>query len=429
MAQAHAKTMNPGTAALALLMLYWALIAPASVLHFFGIKGLYSTLLALALAAAIGIVTSQRISITALLVSASLVFLSTANALHWNDVRYIFYCIFFICALLLVDMAGKQGIERFCTIATKFAIILLVGAILSFIIARLGLPPLLTITNPDGQNNYFFYTGFTNSYYDDFIRASAIYDEPGAFSMYICFVAAMRHLLNRDRKTTWLMLMSGFITFSLAHLIYVFCHFLAEQPSRRKVVISLSLLAFSLFAMVTSISPDSNIVLLSRLALTEDTNFFVGDNRSFQLFNAWSQISENPSSILFGLDSTCIFSQAICQNKFGGLGENPLSPLAFGGLLSEGPYYVTVIVFLLSPFFSRRYLVLLGIGLLFLQRPYVMGFSYSLIAICLLSIMSLRGRARPRTTFKPRGARRTGPRYPTIQPFQTPQPAAARKSV
>jgi hypothetical protein len=308
-------------------------------------------------------------------------------------------------------MAGKQGIDAFCNIATRFTIILLAGAIASFIFAGLGMPPLFAITNPDGQDYYFFYTGFTNSYSDNFIRASAIYDEPGAFSMYICFVAALRHLMNRNRKTTWMMLALGFITFSLAHLIYVFCHFLAEQASRTRIVVWLSLLALLLAAIITSIGPDSNIVLLSRLALTEDTNLFAGDNRSFQLFNAWSRISENPSSIFFGLDRTCVFNQAICQEKFGVLGENPLSPLAFGGLLSEAPYYITVIVFLLSPVFSRKYIVVLGIGLLFLQRPYVMGFSYSLIAVTLLDTMWTHGRERLRTrrSFKSRDDRSPQP--------------------
>jgi hypothetical protein len=406
MTQARTTARGRGGAALALLMLYWALIAPASMLHFVGITGLYSTLLVTMLALGIGISTHRSVSITALFVFAGLVFLSTGNALHWNDFRYLFYWIFFICALLLVEMAGKEGIDRFCLVATRLTVVLLIGATASFVFAGLGLPPLFTITNPDGQDFYFFSTGFTNSYSDNFIRASAIYDEPGAFSMYICFVAAMRHLLDRDRKTTWLMLMLGFITFSLAHLIYVFCHFLAEQSSRKKIAIWLSLLVFLLFAAVTSISPESNIVLLSRLALTEDTNLFAGDNRSFQFLNALSRVAENPSSVFFGLDNTCVFSQAICQEKFGSLGENPLSPLAFGGLLSEGPYYIATIVFLLSPVFGRKYIVIFGMGLLFLQRPYVMGFSYSLIAMVLLNLMWQRSRTRRLKLGKPRAAGR-----------------------
>lgn len=393
-------------------MLCWALLAPASILHYFGIKGLHSTLFVMAAALTFAAVAHRRFRISTLAVAACIVLLSAGNVVHWGDYRYAFYCLFFFCALVLADLAGKAGIERFCTVATRLMIALLVGAVVSFVLASLGLGPLFTITNPDGQDYYFFYTGFTNSYNDNLIRASAIYDEPGAFSMYICFVAALRHLLRRERRTTWLILILGFITFSLAHLVYVMCHFLAEQSSKKRIVFVLSALSIALFALATTIALDSNIILLSRLALSDDANLFAGDNRSFQLLNAWDQILNRPSSILFGLHHTCVFSQTICQDKFGLMGENPLSPLAFGGLSTELPYYVAVIAFLLSPVFGTRYIALFGIGLLFLQRPYVTGFSYALIAVLLLELSLRRGLTRPATAPPAETPRRA----PTIGP-------------
>jgi hypothetical protein len=373
------------------LMLCWALLAPASILHYVGVKGLYSTVFVMTAALAFGAVAHRRFRVSTLVVAACVVLFSLGNVVQWSDYRYVFYCLFFFCALVLADMAGKAGIERFCTVATSLMTVLLIGAVISFVLAWLGLPPVFTITNPDGQDYYFFYTGFTNSYNDNLIRASAIYDEPGAFSMYICFVAALRHLLQRERRTTWLILTLGFITFSLAHLIYVMCHFLAEQSSKKRIVFFLSALSVALFALVTTITLDSNVILLSRLALTEDANLFAGDNRSFQLFNAWDQILDHPSSIFFGLDHTCVFSQTVCRDKFGPMGENPLSPLVFGGISSELPYYVALISFLVSPLFGRKYIALFGIGLLFLQRPYVTGFSYALIAVLLLEVSLRRG--------------------------------------
>jgi hypothetical protein len=381
-----------------LMMVYWSLVAPASLLHHLGIKGLYSTVFIACLAIVFAALTHKNIRTWTLLSAACLILISLANVLHWGDYRYVFYCLFFLCALLLVDLSGRTGIEKYCEFASTLITIFLGGAILSFILARAGLPPLFTITNPDGQDYYFFYSGFTNSYSENFIRASAIYDEPGAFSMYICFIAALRHLLKQDKRTTWFILIAGFITFSLAHMIYVMLHFLAEQKNNRRTLIWLGLLIAALFVVVTTLALDSNIVLLSRLALSEDTNFFAGDNRSFQLFNAWDQISARPNSILFGLDNTCVFSQATCQQKFGFMGENPLSPLAFGGLSSELPYYLVILSFLASPFFGKRYLVLFGVGLLFLQRPYVMGFSYALIAVLLMDVSFRRRLGKKSTT-------------------------------
>lgn len=398
--------MSPGTFRVTVndaapwLMLYWALLAPASLLHYIGLKGLYSTLFVMMAALAFGTVAQRRFRPATMIAFAGIVLLSLGNVVKWGDYRYVFYCAFFFCALVLAEIAGKDGVERFCTLASALMKILLFGAFLSFAAAWLGLPPAFTITNPDGQDYYFFYTGFTNSYNDNLIRTSAVYDEPGAFSMYICFVAALRHLLGRERRTTWLILGMGFITFSLAHLIYAICHFLAEQPTRKRVVFFIGVLSLLLFALVTTVAPDSNIILLSRLALTEDSNLFAGDNRSFQLFNAWDQIVEHPSSIFFGLDQTCVFSQTACQERFGFMGENPLSPLAFGGLSSELPYYVTVIALLASPLFGRRHIALFGMGLLFLQRPYVMGFSYALVAVLLLEVSLRRahGSAAARST-------------------------------
>jgi hypothetical protein len=404
------RPTHQGTAALSLLMLYWSLIAPSTLLHYLGLKGLQNTALVLVLALGIGLLARRTVRPATLLVFAVLVALSLVNALHWTDIRYLFYWIFFTCALLLVELSGKEGVDRFCAMATRLMLVLLSGAVLAFVLARIGLPPVLTLTNPDGQSYYFFYTTFTNTYDDNVIRAAGIYDEPGAFSMYVCFVAALRHLLKHDRKTTWLILGLGFITFSLAHLIYVFFHLLAEQSSRTRVVAVFAVLALGLFAIVTSITIESDLLLLRRLALTEDTNLFAGDNRSFQLLNAWSQINDNPSVILYGLDSTCVFEQAICQEKFGPLGENPLSPLAFGGIASEGSFYVIVSLFLFSPFFGKRYLVLFGMGLLFLQRPYVMGFSYALLAVMLADVFLRRSRKRPEPAPTPKPRRRGVPR-------------------
>lgn len=383
-------TTQRGAGALALLMIYWA-FAPASIMHYVGFRGLYSSALAIVLAFVIGLATRRRIRPASLLIFAIVVVLSMLNALYWSDFRYLFYWIFFACALFLVELSGKQGVDRFCSMATRLMLVLLVGAVIAFILVRVGLPPVLTITNPDGRDYYFFYTSFTNSYHGSVIRPAGIYDEPGAFSMYVCFTAALRHLLERNRKTTWLMLGLGFITLSLAHLVYVIFHFLAEQKSKKRIVAVFSLLALCLLAIVTSISVDSTVPLISRLSLTEDTRLFAGDNRSLMLLNAWSHIVDNPSAILYGLDSTCVFNRGVCLEKFGRLGENPLSPLVFGGIASEGMYYVIVGVFLLSPFYGKRYLVIFGMGLLFLQRPYVMHYSYALLAVMLADVFLRRG--------------------------------------
>ena len=126
--------------------------------------------------------------------------------------------------------------EWFLTLATAFMLVLLIGAIIGFALALNGAQPLFDIANSDGRPNYFYYTTFSNMRWGNVIRSSGLYDEPGAFSYMICAVSALRHLRGRDARVTWLMLGMGFVTLSLAHLVYVLLHALAERSSFRNVV-------------------------------------------------------------------------------------------------------------------------------------------------------------------------------------------------
>jgi len=370
-----------------LLMVYWTLIAPAPLLNYFGLRGIYSTAFVLTIALTFAVVSGRKLHYSTIALALGLFALSLGNVLHWGDYRYFFYPVFLLCAMILVDLSSPVGIRRFSEISTKLLIILLIGAVFAVFLVKTGLKPQFVFPNPDGRPNYFFYTTFTNSYIGNYIRPAGIFDEPGAFSMYICFIAALRHLLRQDRRTTWLLLAMGFVTSSLAHVIYTLCHLLAEQPTKKRIFFIGGGIALAFFVVVITNAIDSSLPLLSRLRLTEDTARLVaGDNRSFRMINAWAQLSDNPSAFLFGLDSTCVFKQSSCQGQFGPLGENPLSPLVFGGILSVLPYYLVVLNFLIAPVFNKRNIVLFGMGLLFLQRPYVLGFSYAFIATLLMYV-------------------------------------------
>ena len=74
------------------------------------------------------------------------------------------------------------------------------------------------------------------------------------------------------------------------------------------------------------------------------------------------------------------------------MGENPLTPLVYGGLFLNWPYYVLLIFFLVTPLFGKKYFVVFGMALLFSQRPYIMYVSYSLAAVltAFLTIKSLK---------------------------------------
>lgn len=375
------------------LMLFYGMITIFPLFNYFGLRGIHSALFVVLVVSIIGIIGDKKISVKLTLVFFSLFVLALISAIQWMDIKFVFFPIFLVASIALVFFAGDSAISRFCTISTVFIFLSVTGAVISFFIARAGVGPLFTFPNPDGRLSYFFYTSFTNTYLGTYIRPSGFFDEPGAFSFFICFVAAMRHLLDRSRKITWFILIFGFITFSLAHLVYVFFHLIAERLSIKNILYSISIIPIIFGAgVLTGLNTDVTENLILRLAMDDTGTTIAGDNRSTQFGSAWDQIVFDPTIILFGIDRICVVDFVACKEKFDNMGENPLTPLVYGGLFLNWPYYVLLIFFLVTPLFGKKYFVVFGMALLFSQRPYIMYVSYSLAAVltAFLTIKSLK---------------------------------------
>jgi hypothetical protein len=287
---------------------------------------------------------------------------------------------------------------------------LLIGAIIGFVLALNGVQPLFEIANSNGKPNYFFYTTFSTIRWGNVIRPSGFYDEPGAFSFIICAVSALRHLRGRDTRVTWLMLGMGFITLSLAHLVYVLLHVLAERLRFRNVVgIVATLLPVMLLAGYLGGVEILEKRLFSRATITESGEL-VGDNRSWRMVNAAEHLGAHPKSILFGADPSCRFEQDICKKKFPLMGENPISPLVSNGIFISWPYYLTLAILFIAPLFGRKFIVSFAFGALLLQRPYMLGIGYSLIGLLVVA-----------TTIEGIVANRYGGRFLVVANKQSPR--------
>jgi hypothetical protein len=59
--------------------------------------------------------------------------------------------------------------------------------------------------------------------------------------------------------------------------------------------------------------------------------------------------------------------------------------LAFQGIFISWPYYFSLAVLFIAPFFGRRYIVSFAFGALLLQRPYMIGIGYSLVGLLVLA--------------------------------------------
>lgn len=367
------------------VMLFYGLIMITPVIPYFGING---TLLTGALIAALFVVfkgAELRSSHWFLFLALTVLILACIPALYWSDVRYAVSSVFLIFSLFLLQFADSRAMDQFLTLATALLLVALIGAIIGFVLALNGAQPLFEIANSDGKPNHFYYTTFASKRWGNVIRPSAFFDEPGAFSFMICAIAALRHLRGRDSRTTWLMLGMGFITLSLAHLVYVFLHALAERLRFRNVVgIMATVLPIIFLAGYLLGSEVLEKRFLSRATITESGQI-IGDNRTWRMINAAKHLSAHPESILFGADPSCRFEQEICKKKFPQMGQNPLSPLIASGIFISWPYYLTLAFLFSAPLFGRKFIVSFAFGALLLQRPYMLGIGYSFIGLLVIA--------------------------------------------
>lgn len=377
---------------LALVMAIYGLVMISPLFPYFGIRGTFVTLGLFGLVFVVFGASQVRLNYWFLFLSLAVLVLACAPTVFWMDGRYIVTSVFLIFSLFLLQLTDTRVLDSFLTLATAMMLVLLAGAVIGFVLALNGVQPLFDIANTDGRPNHFFYTTFSKIRWGNVIRPSGFYDEPGAFSFMVCAIAALRHLRGRDARVTWLMLAMGFVTLSLAHLVYVLIHAAAEKLRFRNVVgIVATLLPLLLLAGYLGGFEIVEKRLLSRATITE-TGEIVGDNRSWRMINAVEHMRANPESMFFGADPSCRFDQDRCKEKFPLMGENPLSPLVMHGIFISWPYYVALAILFTAPLFGRKYIVSMAFGALLLQRPYLLGIGYSLIGMLVVgtTIVSIR---------------------------------------
>jgi len=328
---------------------------------------------------------SQRaLKIRWIAITATLFALAVVPAMYWSDVRLALYPVFLVSAALLVMHSNATERDHFVVIASKFMLILLIGAVIGYLLAAYGVQPLFTFNNTDGRPNYFFYTTLTNVYEADFIRPSGIYDEPGAFSFFVCLTAYLREATGKSRPMTFALLLLGLITFSITHLIFFAIFILTSQAGRLKLI--QFAVAFSLLMAAVLASGGGQVIedrFLSRLALT-DEGTIAGDTRTLLFLNAAVVLFTSDHAALVGADSDCTLNKESCVEKFGPMGENLLSPLVSQGVFISWPYYLFLVLGLVSLTQGRRGLLFFAVALLYVQRPYLLNLGYSVTAILAL---------------------------------------------
>ena len=298
--------------------------------------------------------------------------------------------IYIISSALAVSVVRRRDVDLFVELFTWVAIAMLVGAVVGLFYAFFGGAPLLSFPNPDGRLNQLFLTTLTNAQYLNFIRPAGLFDEPGALSFVVCCLAALRQALGYDKRVTWIMLLLGLVTMSLAHMLYMIIHGVNELSGSKHMIRALVLMAIvtiALFAIVAFVQPVHEIysnLLLAKFVVSDGR--LVGDNRTDLFLNAKSYI--NSTTLWFGIDAQCALGFVNCaQDRYGQYGENPLTLIMQWGLLISFPYYLSLF-YLGIVAFLRRSLIPLGILLLLLQRPYTMSFGYALLVLLTIAVLA-----------------------------------------
>ncbi len=371
-----------------LLVTFAAIMTPSPIFNaVFGMNGNIFYILAVIL---IGALVFSRIkkntSVIVIVFSVFIIFCQLCATLFWGEAKLMILPLYFLSALLLVSTMQPIEINKFLTYSSNSLMFLVIGGLIGFFYTLvLHGEPLLFITNEDTRQNGLYLTTFSNWYVRGVIRPAGIYDEPGALSLIVCLVAAIRHSMGRSKKTTWVLLVLGSLTLSMAHVIYMFLHLMEELKQvgvklnyKRGVV----LLLIALLILATPLGDVLNEFLFGRFAIVDGA--MQGDNRSALLFNSINYL--NWTVFFFGLDASCIVNVTECfAQGYNQFGDNPLGPLVLGGIFQFSPFYIVVITLLFMAI-KRRSAIIFAVMLLLLQRNEVMSFGYAMLVMVFLVV-------------------------------------------
>lgn len=268
--------------------------------------------------------------------------------------------------------------------------ILLIFAVLAFIYFNIGGPPLFSLTNADNRVAYFYLSSFNNG--NETIRPTGIYDEPGAFSFFICLLVIYRDILNKSKDSSLMILILGFVTQSLTHIIF-FCIYLFNYLSLLKNFNFKSLIKFIFVLSFILIS--SFVILRSNYSeYTQNrTEKYINDpnstGRILSMTLIFEELLQDHRKIIFGLDKKAA-ERDLKYEEDNDFGENVLTPIVYGGLLASWPYYLFLLYLIYHFIFINRNISLIGCLILLVQRPYFLELPYSfpMAFLCLLLLSS-----------------------------------------
>ena len=253
---------------------------------------------------------------------------------------------------------------------------LILLAISGFIFAFIGGVSESTITLQGGREVYLYLTTYTGSVNGNLIRPAAIFDEPGAFAMFITLSVALNEALRGKTRTSYIMIFGGLITGSFI-LFLIAIIFIIYKLNLRNSIIIISALILCFFVIEnTPLSLATDAFFVHRInELNFNSGFNLGDNRTIQVIDFFEMV--NSDMTLRGAEDRMIGPDQ---------SSNPFSIYYGYGIFIWMPYFVLELWLFYATFFYKRHLRFSAfiVFLTLLQRPYLYNLYWQLMIVFIL---------------------------------------------
>lgn len=285
---------------------------------------------------------------------------------YHEDTSYITRIIFSVLAILILQfIASTIGLLEFIKFNNNWIAIMAVGGTIIFLLVLFaGITPLITYTNQDGREAYWFGLTCTNVYWGNVIRYSGFFDEPGAIANWGMFALVYNKIFINNKKIEKILLISLPFTLSLAFFVQVIFYFLFFYGQNvKKIFFVFIIIIFSGAIILPSIENANKELYNLTIARFEydESGGVKGNSRADLTEKAKEQFLRKP---FFGVG-------AIKLEKIDYMSDNPYEILAKDGIFGMIIMYLPIFII---AYYKRRdkkilsALAILSLG--YLQRPY-----------------------------------------------------------
>lgn len=307
-------------------------------------------------------------------------------ALYHADFSYTAMSIrMIVIAFLFVFYVNFIGFIKTATSVLNVITGIGVLGIITFCGAAAGLlKPIGFFIKPNADLLYNYVLSFTNAVLIDFngfqlIRISGYFEEPGALAFYITHALVINKLLYNSKRTEILLIIAGFLTFSLAFfltmLIYYF-FFYIKKKHILSLLLLVAILASSIF--VLDYIKDTNPLVRTVYAITldrfksssDDTFLIKGDNRSDSFRDGVKYFELEP---LLGHGFNNVNTNFTDYNTASIFGSLVIDGIIGFVIMFMPVFYLCIIMLLKKDRRIKLYIAKLTFILLinYIQRPYV----------------------------------------------------------